>query len=417
MSNNRYDANVIIVGGAVAGASLACALARYNLKVLLFDRRKDPGSMNRGDGLQPRTLEILERWGALPDLVKYPNLKSYGIELHHPVLKQLMKIDLKPISGSKYNYILNIPHRYIEQGLLDYAAKHEQVVIQRGVLVDRVIFDDQQQACGVVVRQGGNETVYQAPVIIAADGGLSTIRGQLGIRADRQVYNHELVVLHMVRPDWYAGDLRTQVHLHRDGAVVLIPLPDQQMRITIVVSSGEASKWRKMTDEQLVAELTKRVPKLQSVPIQREGEHIYKMVRMHAEQYSRQGIALIGDAAHLTHASSGQGMNMAIQDADLLSELLYRYFAGSISLEKAYEIYEQIRKPINEDIISRSNFMSTVVYTPSPIAHTMKMLGMFSTRLIPGLRSKIGGKIARGISGIEQNEVIDRSLSALIEPM
>lgn len=59
--------------------------------------------------------------------------------------------------------------------------------------------------------------------------------------------------------------------------------------------------------------------------------------------------------------------------------------------------------------------MSSVVYTPNPVAHTMKMLGMFSTRLVPGLRSKIGGKIARGISGIAQDEHIASSLSLILE--
>lgn len=413
----NYDADVIIVGGAVAGAALACAMARYNIRTLLLDRRKEPGSMNRGDGLQPRTLEILEQWGALPELLKYPHVKSSGIELRHPVLKTLMNIDLQPLTSSKYNYILNIPHRDIEQGLLDFADKHEMINIRRGIIVEELLWNEKNQVYGVRVKQRNETFQYTAPIVIAADGGLSGIRQQLQINAKRELYHHELVVLHLPRPAWFTNELRTLVNLHRDGAVVFIPLPNQQMRVTVVVPSGYAAQWRKLSDEQLFEQLQKRVPELNQVPVHREGEHIYKMYRMHADQYVKQGVALIGDAAHLTHASSGQGMNMAIQDADLLGDLLHRYFSKFITLEKAYSLYEQIRQPINEEIISRSDFMSSVVYTPSKLIHTLKMMGIFSARFIPGLRKKISGNIARGIAGIEQKEIIHKSLPHAFEPI
>ncbi|MCR8657749.1 FAD-dependent oxidoreductase [Paenibacillus endoradicis] len=407
--------DVIIVGGAVAGAALACAFAKYNLNVLVIDRRKDPGSMNRGDGLQPRTLEILEQWGVLQDFQNLPHVKSYGIELHHSFFRTLMKIDLKPLTSSKFNYIMNIPHREIEQGLLDWANKHDHIKIMRGTSVEHLTYNEHCNVNGIVMKSGNEHITCRAKIVIAADGGLSSIRKELNIPAERIVYNHELIVLHMPRPEWFKGDLRTQVHLHRDGAVVLIPLPDQQMRITVVVPLGKSAEWRKFTDEELLKNLIKRVPSLKNVDIKREGEHIYKMVRMHADTYSSKGAALIGDAAHLTHASSGQGMNMAIQDADVLSKLLARHLHNKIELDEALKLYEQVRKPINEDIISRSNFMSSVVFTPNKLAHTGKMFGMFTTRFIPGLRYKISSKIALGIAGANQQETIRLQLSSVIE--
>lgn len=416
-NTQTIHADIIIVGGAVAGGALACALAKYNLNVLIIDRRKDPGSMNRGDGLQPRTLEILEEWGVLQDLHKLDHIKSYGIELHHSLFKMLMKIDLKPLTSSKFNYIMNIPHREIEQGLLDWANKHENIRIIRGSSMEHLTYDDHGNVNGVLMKSGDNRIECRSKVVVAADGGLSSIRKELSINAERMVYNHELIVLHMPRPTWFTGDLRTQVHLHRDGAVVLIPLPDQQMRITIVVPSGKSAEWRKLTDDQLLDNLTKRVPSLENLHIHREGEHIYKMVRMHANHYSNKGVSLIGDAAHLTHASSGQGMNMAIQDADVLSKLLAKTLSNQMDLQEALDLYEKVRRPINEDIIERSNFMSSVVFTPNKLAHAGKMFGMFATRFVPGLRNKIGGKIALGISGTNQKETVRSQLTSVIEQM
>lgn len=414
---NKQEADIIIVGGAVAGAALACALAKQGFKIIVVDRRKDPGSMNRGDGLQPRTLEILEQWGVLPDFQKLPHVKSYGIELHHGLFKQLMKIDLKPLTNSKFNYIMNIPHREIEQGLLDWANQYENVQIMRGSSIEQLMYNEQGDACGAVIKSGKELSSCYANIVVAADGGQSSIRKALNIDADRIVYNHELVVLHMPRPAFFQEDVRTQVHLHRDGAVVLIPLPDQQMRITIVVPSGKAAEWRKFSDHELMQQLAKRVPALKDSPFHREGEHVYKMVRMHANRYHDKQIALIGDAAHQTHASSGQGMNMAIQDADVLGKLLAKSLHNQLSLNEALILYEQVRKPINEDIITRSNFMSSVVFTPNKLLHAGKMFGMFTTRFIPGLRHKISRTIALGIAGSNQKEAIHLQLSSVMEQL
>jgi len=407
------ETDVIIVGGAVAGAALACAFSKFNFNIIVIDRRREPGSMNRGDGLQPRTLEILEQWGVLQHLQRIPHIKSYGIELHHSLFKKLMNIDLQPLKSSKFNYIMNIPHRDIEQGLLDWIDHHDHIQMVRGSSMEYLTYDEQGFVNGAVAKTNNKQVHYRSKIVVAADGGMSSIRKQLNIATERIIYNHELVVLHMPRPSWFEDKLRTQVHLHRDGAVVLIPLPHKQMRITIVVPSGQSAIWRKYNDKELMDQLVKRVPKLQNVAIHREDEHTYKMVRMHVENYSSKGVALIGDAAHQTHASSGQGMNMAIQDADILSKLLVNHLSQQLELREALSLYEKIRMPINEDIIKRSNFMSSVVFTPNRFAHSAKMVGMYAMRLIPGLRHKIGRNIALGIAGSNQQEIIEQQLSIL----
>lgn len=179
------------------------------------------------------------------------HVKSYGIELHHSLYKMLLKIDLKPLTSGKFNYIMNSPHREIEQGLLDWANKHENIRIFRGSSVEHLIYDDHENANGVLMKSGNNRTECRAKTVVAANGGLSSIRKELDIDAERMVHIHELIVLHLPRPPWFIGDLRTQVHLHRDGAVVLLLLSGQQMRVTIVVPSGRSAEWRKLTDAEL----------------------------------------------------------------------------------------------------------------------------------------------------------------------
>lgn len=62
---STIETQVIIVGAGVAGGTLACALAHRGIHSIVFERRQSSGDRNRGDGMQPRSLEIMETWGFL----------------------------------------------------------------------------------------------------------------------------------------------------------------------------------------------------------------------------------------------------------------------------------------------------------------------------------------------------------------
>jgi 2-polyprenyl-6-methoxyphenol hydroxylase-like FAD-dependent oxidoreductase len=65
---DRYDYDVAIVGGGIAGPAMACALAPTGWRVLLVERSGEPPDTARGDHLQPKTCEWLAEWGVLDDM-------------------------------------------------------------------------------------------------------------------------------------------------------------------------------------------------------------------------------------------------------------------------------------------------------------------------------------------------------------
>jgi len=403
--------DVLIIGGAVSGSALACALARLNIDITLVDRRKEPNGLNRGDGLQPRTQEIMENWGVLDLFHKYSFVKSYGLDIMRSNGSRILMMDMKKLTDLKYNYIFNMPHRYIEECFLEWADQHNHVHMWRGYAAKELMYDTNGKVTGAIIQdRSGHQVAVKAKIVVGADGGQSFVRKSLNITAEQQVYDHQIIIVHMPLPSWY-GELRNHVYLHKDGAIVLLPLPDQKMRVAVVIEPEQVSTWTKYSDEELMKKISERLPRLKGLKLFREHEHAYKMIKMQADTYSKNGAVLIGDAAHLTHASSGQGMNMAIQDADVLSRVVKEALDGKMSLENAFQLYEKVRRPINTEIIGRSHYMSTIVYNKNSMDYNSKILRFSALKLVPGLLDKMGTEMARGISGVKQVPIIEQELA------
>jgi 2-polyprenyl-6-methoxyphenol hydroxylase-like FAD-dependent oxidoreductase len=72
-------ADVLIVGGGIAGSTLAILLARQGLTVELFEQGRFPKEKPCGEGLMPAGVAVLERMG-LADIVG--GAPFYGVRYH-----------------------------------------------------------------------------------------------------------------------------------------------------------------------------------------------------------------------------------------------------------------------------------------------------------------------------------------------
>lgn len=61
--------DVLIIGAGPAGTALAIDLTRRGVAVRLIDKASHAFDGSRAKGIQPRTLEVLDDLGALPDIL------------------------------------------------------------------------------------------------------------------------------------------------------------------------------------------------------------------------------------------------------------------------------------------------------------------------------------------------------------
>jgi HQNO biosynthesis monooxygenase PqsL len=70
------------------------------------------------------------------------------------------------------------------------------------------------------------------------------------------------------------------------------------------------------------------------------------------DNYYKGNVVFLGNSAHSIHPITGQGMNLAIEDAGMLYPLLEDFFNGSISLPEAFICYQAKRHPVNNALIN-----------------------------------------------------------------
>jgi 2-polyprenyl-6-methoxyphenol hydroxylase-like FAD-dependent oxidoreductase len=119
------------------------------------------------------------------------------------------------------------------------------------------------------------------------------------------------------------------------------------------------------------------------------------LARQHAERYVDQRLALIGDAAHVTHPTGAQGMNLAIQDASTLVEQTtpaLRAGARDSDLAPALAEYENRRRPINARAIALAHRIARLERS-DPITHRAARATLAIGSHVPGVANQLGARL------------------------
>ncbi len=206
----RYECDVLIVGGGPTGASAAYWLASSGADVLLVEKKRYPREKTCGDGLTPRSVHQLEQMGLADDLTPYHRYRglranAYGrtIEMSWPEVGDLpthgyviTRADLDGLvaaraekagavvwQGAEAVAPLSAPSKPPETGPGAQAGspptKGDPVPVPPGSPLRR--------AGGAIVsdRRRGTTTEVRARYVVVADGSLSRFGRALGATRNR----------------------------------------------------------------------------------------------------------------------------------------------------------------------------------------------------------------------------------------
>ena len=341
------DAEVIVVGGAVAGGALANALGSRGIRTLLIEKVSESVRSTRGDLLHPPTLAILERLGVLAALHADGALPISELAVSHARRGRVAHWTVPAAGDGPAGRTIAVPHDRIEAVLYACALRWPSVRAERGRVIG-LERDEDDRAAGVRLRLPGASAhaVRRARVVVGCDGAQSLVRRELGIGIDHHAYNHEELII----GGEGSPELPAALHWYVDqaGGVGVVARPRGGVRVILVLHEGERGDLLQRPDPALRDYVVDRFPALAPLRFGKADGHVYRLGRHLADRFWAPGAALVGDAAHATHPAGATGMSLAITAAERLAKELgpaLRGGTGAAEIDAALAAYDADRRP------------------------------------------------------------------------
>ena len=356
--------NVLITGGGVGGLTLAVKLASCGIDVTVAERLEKADHLYKGELLQPKTLQILDGLGVLSDVLEHGQ-KLPVIELME--LKKQEDGSLKQAGESlmdyhvippPYNYSIMIHHEKLKELLKAKAREYPGF----HYLANTVCKEYKERTAILQELPSKTRIEVRADFYIGAEGRKSVTRDHMGIKIDQGTYNHHFLTVTFPRPE---GMKKGRIISTNKEFLGLFPLPAGEVRTVYLIPAGTFKQFKERGIEALHQAYLALCPDLDGYVQQlTDWKKIQLMIPVayHAPRYTEGRFALIGDAAHAVHPMAGEGMNMAMQDADTIGELLCDMYSRGKLDPSHLKWYPRVRRPRVKKILQMSH-MSALAYS------------------------------------------------------
>ncbi|OCB47470.1 pentachlorophenol monooxygenase [Mycobacterium vulneris] len=301
--------DVLIVGAGPVGLTAAIVLIQHGHDVTVVDRQAEGTNTSRAAVVHPHTLELLEPYGVVDELVtRGVHTPTFAIRDRDQLLIAVPFSDLP----TRYPYTLMISQADTEAFLLD---RLEEL---GGKVVCPASVTEIRQSADHAVATFADGREIRAKYLIGADGMHSTVRDQAGIAFSGGTYGESFALADVRLSGGVPAD-EVILYFSPAGLVVVAPLPDGLYRIVATVD--EAPQHPDIAFVQSL--LDDRGPVARPAVV---DEVVWgSRFRVHhrvADAFRDNRILLAGDAAHVHSPAGGQGMNLGIEDAVVLGERL-----------------------------------------------------------------------------------------------
>lgn len=321
-AEKQYD--VIIVGGGMVGAALACALGSSEKNkrpsIALIETNK-PNYNWPTDSFDMRVSAITRASQSfLNELGVWDNIISERATAYHNMHvwdaggDGSINFDCAEIGEANLGHI--VENRVISKSLMEQATSFDNLDLYCPAKPNQLLLDDNSAKL-----QLDDGTTLSAKLLVGADGGQSWVRQQADISVSTRDYQQTAVV----------ANVTTELsHQHTawqrflsTGPLAFLPLTNDNISsIVWSTSSEEASRLRELSEAEFNIELAAAFENKLGKIISTGPRASFPIKGQHASHYVKPHLALIGDAAHTIHPLAGQGVNLGFADARCLAETI-----------------------------------------------------------------------------------------------
>ncbi|MDN5873969.1 MAG: FAD-dependent monooxygenase, partial [Sinobacteraceae bacterium] len=241
-----------------------------------------------------------------------------------------------------------------------------------------------------------------AALVVGAEGAGSPVRDMAGILTAGWGYAQRCTV----------GNVTT-ARSHRaiawqrytpTGPVAFLPLADGRCSLAWHADDALAAELAGLDDNAFCARLTEAsggvLGEVQAIAARAS----FPLRLMHATEYVRPRVALVGDAAHVLHPMAGQGANLGLMDIAVLVDVLEAARSAGADLGDARRLrrYQRRRKVDNLAMLAATDLLKRLFGINDPAVARLRDRGIAATQALAPMKqwmirqaTGLGGKPPR----------------------
>lgn len=316
---DRESFDVIIIGGGLAGLSLAIQLADAKRNVLLFEKNKYPFHRVCGEYISMESWDFLER---------------VGMPLREWNLPRITKLRVSSVNGTMIQHALDLGGFGISRYMLDHALF--EMAKARGVTVMEESRADDVEKVGEVFFVSAKQEKYQSKVVVGAFGKRSNMDKKLERSFDavpQPRTKNWVGVKYHVKSNLPENVI--ELHNFPGGYCGISKVEGQHYCLCYLTQSGNLK--RSNGSIQVMEEtILSQNPYLKEYFSTRvnflfEQPETISQINFDNKLPVEKNILMTGDAAGMIAPLCGNGMSMAFQASAVCFPIVEKFLSGKIS--------------------------------------------------------------------------------------
>ena len=381
-----YD--VAVIGGGMAGAGLACALACDDISIALVEERQVRTGIPRDNDARGIALSLSSRQ-VLDDMGIWSKLEQSACPIERIHVSTRGRYGCVRMSADMLDLdTLGFVVRATELGrtLHEEVSNHDNIDLICPATAAGI--EREPDSVTVRFRQTTEDAALKCKLLVIADGAFSNTRELAGIKSRIIDYRQAAIVCSVgVSRDHHNTAYE---RFTRDGLIALLPLKADRTVTVLVAPVDRVDGYLQLDDEAYLNLLQETFGKRLGALSGPGARTSYPLFLQQPESQTSERTVLLGNAAHTIHPNGAQGFNLVLRDVAGLAGCLRTTLrdGGDVGAAEALNAYGLSRKADQRRVIRFSDLLQRAFNDTNPVKSMLRNSAMLALDASPSLKKE-----------------------------